>query len=83
MVKLFFNTHNIILQVVVSYNHRMQALVEGTIGLCTQHTAYSPGSVALASTRFWPAPLTDFRHTRDVMRLNEVDAGTRLPLACI
>jgi hypothetical protein len=32
------NANNIILQVVVSYNHLMQALVEGAIGICKQHT---------------------------------------------
>ena len=32
------NANNIILQVVVSYNHLMQARVEGAIGICKQHT---------------------------------------------
>ncbi len=32
------NANNIILQVVVSYNHLMQDRVEGDIGICRQHT---------------------------------------------
>ena len=58
------NANNIILQVVVSYNHLMQARVEGAIGICKQHTRVAL-AVAHAPSRFWPAALTDFRHKRN------------------
>ena len=45
------NANNIILQVVVSYNHLMQARVEGAIGICKQHTRVSL-AVAHAPARF-------------------------------
>ena len=45
------NTNNIILQVIVSYNHLMQARVEGVIGICKQHTRVSL-AVAHAPARF-------------------------------
>jgi hypothetical protein len=52
------NANNIILQVVLSYNHLMQARVEGAIGICKQHTRVS----LAAPARFCPDALTDFRH---------------------
>ena len=45
------NANNIILQVVVSYNHLMQARVEGAIGICKQHTRVSL-TVVHAPARF-------------------------------
>jgi hypothetical protein len=45
------NANNIILQVVVSYNHLMQARVEGAIGICKQHTRVAL-AVEHAPTRF-------------------------------
>ena len=42
---------NIILQVVVSFNHLMQARVEGAIGICKQHTRVSL-AVVHAPARF-------------------------------
>jgi hypothetical protein len=60
----FYNANNIILQVVVSYNHLMQARVEGAIGICKQHTRVAL-AVAHAPARFWPAALTDFGHKRN------------------
>jgi len=60
------NANNIILQVVVSYNHLMQARVEGAMGICKQHTRVAL-AVAHAPARFWPAALTDFRHKRNFL----------------
>ena len=60
------NANNIILQVVVSYNHLMQARVEGAIGICKQHTRVSL-TVTHAPARFRPVALTDFRHKRNFL----------------
>ena len=60
------NTNNIILQVVVSYNHLTQGRVEGAIGICKQHTRVSL-AVAHAPDRFCPVTLTDFRHKRNFL----------------
>jgi hypothetical protein len=60
------NANNIILQVVVSYKHLVQARVEGAIGICKQHTRVAL-AVANAPVRFLPAALTDFRHTRNFL----------------
>jgi hypothetical protein len=62
----FCNVNNIILQVVVSYNHLIQARVEGGVGICKQHTRDSL-AVVHAPARFWPAVLTDFRHKRNFL----------------
>jgi hypothetical protein len=54
------NANNIILQVVVSYKHLMQARVQGAIGICKQHTRVAL-TVANTPVRFLPVALTDFR----------------------
>ena len=49
----FCNANNIILQVVVSYNHLVQTRVEGDIGICKQHTRVSVSlAVVHAPARF-------------------------------
>jgi hypothetical protein len=68
------NANNIILQVVVSYNHLMQARVEGAIGICKQHTRVAL-AVTNAPARFWPVVLTDFRHKRKFLWSSEGAKG--------
>jgi hypothetical protein len=60
------NANNIILQVVVSYNHLIQTRVEGAVGICKQHTRVAL-VVAHTPTRFWTATLTDFRYKRNFL----------------
>ena len=60
------NANNIILQVVVSYNHLMQARVEGDIGICKQHTRVSL-TVTHTPVRFWSDTLRNFRHKRNFL----------------
>jgi hypothetical protein len=68
------NVNNIILQVVVSYDHLMQARVEGAIGICKQHTRVAL-AVVHVPVRFWPAVLTDFRHKRNFLWSSVGDKG--------
>jgi hypothetical protein len=54
----FCTSEKIILQVVVSYNHTMQARVEGAIGYVKQHSRASM-LAANVPTRWWPQATTD------------------------
>jgi hypothetical protein len=55
----FCTSEKIILQVVVAYNHTMQARVEGAIGYVKQHSRVSM-LAANVPTRWWPQATTDF-----------------------
>ena len=55
----FCTTEKIVLQVVVTYNHTMQAKVEGAIGYVKQHSRVSM-LAANVPTRWWPQATTDF-----------------------
>ena len=55
----FCTAEKIVLQVVVAYNHTMQARVEGAIGYVKQHSRVSM-LAANVPTRWWPQATTDF-----------------------
>jgi hypothetical protein len=55
----FCTAEKIVLQVVVAYNHTMQARVEGAIGCVKQHSRVSM-LAANVPTRWWPQATTDF-----------------------
>jgi len=58
--------NDIILQPVVAYNHRMQALVQGAIGCSKQHSRVAL-VCANKPTRFWPDATLDFTCKRNAL----------------
>jgi hypothetical protein len=67
--------HNIILQTVVAYNHKMQARVEGAIGYVKQHSRVAM-LAANVPTQFWPQATTDFVHKKNYLWYSEDASGT-------
>jgi hypothetical protein len=62
----FCTSEKIILQVVVAYNHTMQARVEGAIGYVKQHGRVSM-LAANVPTRWWPQATTDFINKKNFL----------------
>ena len=91
----FCTSEKIILQVVVAYNHTMQARVEGAIGYVKQHGRVSM-LAANVPTRWWPQATTDFINKKNFLwysadlkgslttahqRMRPAFAGTRATVA--
>ena len=62
----FCTSEKIILQVVVAYNHTMQARIEGAIGYVKQHGRVSM-LAANVPTRWWPQATTDFINKKNFL----------------
>jgi hypothetical protein len=62
----FCTSEKITLQVVVAYNHTMQARVEGAIGYVKQHSRVSM-LAANVPTRWWPQATTNFINKKNYL----------------
>jgi hypothetical protein len=78
----FCTSEKIILQVVVAFNHTMQARVEGAIGYVKQHSRVSM-LAANVPTRWWPQATTDFVNKKNYLWYSAYLKGSRrLTSAC-